>query len=103
MCYQHAPQPSWVKGVTLKGVVHSIQPGKVKVRYMGRMATRRILGGRVFSRQQVAFEGEGIYDTSTRKMQRLLIVGTGKMHWLQEETPIPPVPFNALIEWQITR
>ena len=98
MCYQHAPQPSWVTGVTLKGAVESVQDGKIRISYTGKLAAQRVIRGSAFSRQEVALRGEGIYDSGDGRMQELLIVGSGQIRWLQEDTP--PAAFNALVEWK---
>ena len=98
MCYQHAPQPDWVKAVTLKAKVGTISNGLMKVSYQGTMSTQRVLRGRAFSAQEVTLNGEGVYDLSERKMRSLLIVGSGTMRWLQGSTK--PLAFDALIEWE---
>ena len=98
MCYQHAPQPSWVTGVTLTATVESVQDGKVRISYTGKLAAQRVIRGSAFSRQEVTFRGEGVYDSSHGRMEELLIVGSGQIRWLEEDTP--PAPFDALVEWK---
>ncbi len=98
MCYQHAPQPDWVKAVTLKAKVGTTSNGLMNVSYHGTMSTQRVLRGRAFSQQEITLNGEGVYDMAEGKMRSLLIVGSGTMRWLQES--IGPVGFDALIEWE---
>ena len=100
MCYQHAPQPNWVKGVIVKARVRAVQNGLAELSYEGKMLSERILrNGKVLSEAELAFKGEGVYDIGAARMRSLVIVGSGIFRW-PEEAPDRPVPFDALIEWR---
>ena len=100
MCYQHAPQPDWVTGISLKAEVLEIRGRTARLSYEGSISSRRLMGnGKVLSEQKVRFEGEGLYDIRAKKMRSVLIVGTGIFRW-PEEAPNKTVPFDAMIEWE---
>lgn len=100
MCYQHAPQPDWVKGVTLKARIRTIRNGLVEIHYEGTMSSERIMrSGKILSEQELTLKGEGVYEVGSGRMRSLLIVGSGTFRW-PEEAPNKPVPFDALIEWE---
>lgn len=100
MCYQHAPQPDWVKEITLTAKVRTIRGGLAELSYEGKMSSERTWkNGKILSQQTLTLSGEGVYDIGTRKMKSLLIVGVGTFRW-PEEAPDEPVRFDALIEWE---
>ena len=99
MCYQHAPQPGWVKGVALKARIRTIRNGLAELHYEGKMSSERIMrNGKILSEQELTLKGEGVYDVGAGRMRSLLIVGSGAFRW-PEEAPNKPIPFDALIEW----
>ncbi len=101
MCYQHAPQPDGVTGVTIKARVSRVRNGLAEVHYKGRMSSERIMRrGRVLSEQELTFTGEGVYDVGAERMRSLRIVGSGTFRW-PEEAPGKTVPFDALVEWEL--
>ena len=103
MCYQHAPQPDWVKGVVVKANVRTIRNGLAELSYEGKMSSQRVMSnGKVLSEQELALQGEGVYDIAAGKMRSLLIVGSGTFRW-PEEAPDKRLPFDALIEWESPR
>ena len=100
MCYQHAPQPDWVKDIDLRATVRSIRDGVAELRYEGTTSSERLLrNGGVLSKQELALEGEGLFNIRTGKMESLLIVGSGIFRW-PEEAPDRLVAFDSLIEWR---
>ncbi len=100
MCYQHAPQPDWVKAVAVKARVRTIRNGLAELSYEGKMSSERTWSnGKILSEQALTLKGEGVYDIGARRMKSLLIVGVGTFRW-PEEAPDEPVPFDALIEWE---
>ncbi|MCZ6765690.1 MAG: hypothetical protein O7D32_02030 [bacterium] len=101
MCYQHAPQPDWVKSVTLKARIRTIRNGVAELLYEGQMSSERIMrNGKILSEQELTLKGEGVYDIGAGRMQSLLIVGSGTFRW-PEEAPSKTVLFDALVEWDV--
>ncbi len=100
MCYQHAPQPDWVTGVTLKARVEGVENGLAKLAYEGQLSSERHWrGGEILSEQNLKLRGAGIYDIAGKKLQSLLLVGTGTFRWPKEH-PDRVVPVESLIEWE---
>jgi hypothetical protein len=100
MCYQHAPQPEWVKDINLKARVMKVEDGRATLAYEGKLSSERLWqNGKVLSAQELTLRGEGVYDLATKKIQSLLILGSGSFCW-PEENPDKQIPFDALIEWE---
>ncbi len=101
MCYQHAPQPDWVKVVSIKARVSRIQNGLAVLRYEGKMSSQRLMKrGKLLSEQELTLEGEGVYDVGAKRLRSLRIVGSGTFRW-PEEAPSKTVLFDALVEWDV--
>ena len=101
MCYQHAPQPDWVKDVTLEARIETIRNGVAKLSYAGKLSSERLTwNDKVLSEQELTLEGVGTYEIGAKRMRSLLLVGTGTFRW-PEEAPDRLVPFDALIEWKL--
>lgn len=99
MCYQHAPQPEWVKSVILKGRVLGFENGLAKLGYEGKLSSERIWqGDKILSQQEMTFQGEGLYEPASGEIRSLVMVGSGTFRW-PEEDPDKLVPFEALVEW----
>lgn len=99
MCYQHAPQPNWVNSVAIRAKVRAVRGGMAELTYEGTMQSERVMrDGRILSTQDLSVEGHGVYDIGAKKMQSVLIVGSGTFRW-PLEAPDQPVPFDALVEW----
>ena len=100
MCYQHAPQPDWVKDIAIIAEVREIKDGVAWLNYKGKLSSERIMrGGKILSEAEVTLTGEGAYDLQAKRMRSLLIVGSGTFRW-PEEAPGKRVLFDALVEWQ---
>ena len=100
MCYQHAPQPKWFKDINLKARVVKVEDGRATLDYEGRLSSERLWqNGKVLSEQELTLRDEGVYDLATKKIQSLLLMGSGTFCW-PEENPGKRIPFDALIEWQ---
>ena len=98
-CYQHAPQPDWVKAVRIGAEVRTIKDGAAWLRYDGRIASEHQVAGKTISVQETKLTGEGVYDLRTRTMRSLLLVGSGKLRWPEE--PKKLVTFDVLVEWNL--
>lgn len=100
LCYQHAPQPGWVKTARLAAEVRSVEGGTASIGYEGALASTHVGGGgKTISEQEVKLTGEGVYDVKTGKMRSVLIVGSGTVRW--PEAPDKPASFDALAEWSL--
>jgi len=98
-CYQHAPQPDWVKAVRINAEVRTIKDSVVWLRYDGRIASEHQGAGKTISVQETKLTGEGVYDLKTKSMRSLLLVGPGTLRWPEE--PKRLVTFDVLVEWNL--
>ena len=98
MCYQHAPQPDWVTGVRITARVQTIGNGTARIEYAGHIASEHRVRGELVSAQETKLSGEGLYDVGTGRMQSVLLIGAGTLHW--PEAPERIVEFDALVEWE---
>jgi hypothetical protein len=99
LCYQHAPQPDWVRGVRISAKVSAIRGDTALLRYEGKISSAHVTGGTKISEQETTFTGEGVYDVRTKAMRSLLLVGSGRLLWT--EAPERPATFHALVEWTL--
>jgi len=99
LCYQHAPQPDWVKAVRIGAEVRTIKDGAAWLRYDGRIASEHQVTGKTISVQETKLTGEGVYDLKTKTMRSLLLVGSGTLRWPEE--PKKLVTFDVLVEWNL--
>lgn len=93
---QHAPQPAWVTHVELTARVVEVQGRKLRLQYDGNISTSdpRLSWK---NHSNLSLTGDGLYDSGSRSMQSLLIVGTGTRR--TEEFPKKVVSYSALVEW----